>query len=215
MEKQIAVQTQATYLTKNELTENTKYIWLVCHGYGQLARFFIRRFDVLDEKENYIIAPEGLSKFYLGNDYKKVGASWLTKENRELHLENQLVYLEEIYKNEISKIDLPNVKLVFLGFSQGVATVCRWAAKMKIPFSKLILWAGSFPADLTKDDLAFINNNPEIFLVIGKQDQFLSYVKIDEQEKHIIDLGLSPNVIMFEGEHEVKREVLAELVKSF
>ena len=36
----------------------------VLHGYGQLANFFIRKFEILREKY-HIIAPEGMHRFYL------------------------------------------------------------------------------------------------------------------------------------------------------
>ena len=60
----------ASYITLNKLTPKTKNIWIIFHGYGQLSKFFIRRFDILDQNENFIIAPQGLSKFYTYKDYK-------------------------------------------------------------------------------------------------------------------------------------------------
>ena len=37
------------------------------HGYGQLAEYFIRKFNVLEEQNICVIAPEGFSRFYLEN----------------------------------------------------------------------------------------------------------------------------------------------------
>ena len=38
-------------------------------------------FEILYPTENYIICPQAPSKFYLGEDFKHVGACWLTKED--------------------------------------------------------------------------------------------------------------------------------------
>ncbi len=215
-QRQTAVQIRATYHVVGNYTPSTKYVWLVCHGYGQLARYFVRRFDVLNPDEHYIVAPEGLSRFYLDSDYGKVGASWLTKENRTLHLENQLAYLQQVYRQEIDqRIDLTKVQLILFGFSQGVATVTRWAAHQQIPFSKLILWAGSFPGEFEEGTFHFVPSTAQIFMVIGTQDPYANYFRIEQQTKRVEAMLLPPKVITFEGGHEVRRDVLQKLVSSF
>src|SRR5438309_1661873 len=40
-------------------------VWFVCHGYGQLASRFLERFRALESERRCILAPEGLSRFYL------------------------------------------------------------------------------------------------------------------------------------------------------
>jgi hypothetical protein len=96
-ETQLQFETTHPVYTLNELSDQTKTIWVACHGYGQLARYFIKRFDVLDAVENYVIAPQGLARFYADGNYGKVGASWMTKENRELDLDNQRKYFDMIF----------------------------------------------------------------------------------------------------------------------
>ena len=68
------------------------------------------------------MAPEGLSRFYLDAGAGKVGASWMTKEDRAHEIEDYLSYLEQVRAAII-----PPVPLTILGFSQGVATAARWA----------------------------------------------------------------------------------------
>ncbi|HUR91296.1 MAG TPA: hypothetical protein VMY38_01335, partial [Gemmatimonadaceae bacterium] len=75
-------------------------VWLVCHGYGQLAERFISRFSVIDDGKRMIVAPEGLSRFYLSSSSggysasDKVGASWMTREGRDAEIVDQVRYLE-------------------------------------------------------------------------------------------------------------------------
>ena len=56
------------------LSAETREIWFVVHGYGQLAEYFIRHFRGLDDGTRYIVAPEGLSRFYV-KEWTRVGAS--------------------------------------------------------------------------------------------------------------------------------------------
>ncbi|MCY7356827.1 MAG: phospholipase, partial [Rudanella sp.] len=46
-EHHLSVQRTARYYTLGDFTEQTTDLWFVLHGYGQLAKYFIRRFDVV------------------------------------------------------------------------------------------------------------------------------------------------------------------------
>ncbi|MEP5069833.1 MAG: esterase, partial [Crocinitomicaceae bacterium] len=128
---------KASYHTLNELTEKTERVWLVFHGYGQLAGHFIKKFKDLDPAKNFIVAPQGLSKYYLDGVYGRVGASWMTKEDRLTEIQNQYAYIDALLK----KIgDLSDKQLIYFGFSQGTATMGRYAAHAKIPFHQMIIW---------------------------------------------------------------------------
>ena len=67
IEKQVSYNTTNTYSTLNTLTDKTKNVWFVCHGIGYLSRYFLKYFDELNSDENYIIAPQAHSKYYLGS----------------------------------------------------------------------------------------------------------------------------------------------------
>ena len=64
-EKEITYTTRNSYSTLNTLTEHTKTVWLVFHGMGYLSRYFLRYFKTLNTRENYIIAPQAPSKYYI------------------------------------------------------------------------------------------------------------------------------------------------------
>ena len=59
-----------------------RMVWVLLHGYGQLARFFLNKFEGLEDGL-LIAAPEGLSRFYLDAQHQRVGATWMTREDRE------------------------------------------------------------------------------------------------------------------------------------
>ena len=96
--------------------------WVVLHGYGQLASRFLRGFESIATPTRLVVAPEGLSRFYLDAGAGRVGASWMTKEDRAHEIEDYLAYLAQVRAALI-----PPVPLTILGFSQGVATAARWA----------------------------------------------------------------------------------------
>lgn len=177
-EKQVSYQITNTYSVLNRFTEKTKNVWLVCHGIGYLSRYFIRHFNHLDVDENYIIAPQAQSKYYLKSDYRHVGASWLTRENLEAEIDNVLNYLDEVFMEE-NLAEVPN--LIVLGYSQGVSVATRYLAQRKINCAQLILHSGKVPAELTAKDFAFLKDTKVTYLY-GTQDEYLKKSIIEVEE---------------------------------
>ncbi|MCK0192116.1 esterase [Arenibacter sp. F20364] len=211
-EKQISYNTTNTYSTLNTLNEKTRNVWIVFHGIGFLSRYFIKYFSELPKEENYIIAPQAPSKYYLTKDYKHVGASWLTKENRVLETTNVLSYMD----NLIAEEKIPShCQLIVLGFSQGVSIATRWTAKSKINLDQLILYAGGIPDELTPDDFKFLlSGDTKIRLVLGNKDEFITEVRMKiEKEKLDSLFGGKAQLIEFDGGHEIKKDILINLVE--
>ena len=207
-EKQVSYQTTNSYTTLNEYTSSTKNVWVVFHGIGYLSRYFLKYFRHLNEKENYIVAPQAPSKYYLNGKYEHVGASWATRENTETEIQNVLGYLDEIYESEGLE-NAPN--LIFFGYSQGVSIVSRWIARRKINCSKLILNSGRLPKELQPEDFAFLEDT-EISFVYGTEDPFVNKEFVESEEKRIRELfPQNLKFIPFDGGHEVNKEVITKL----
>ncbi|MEJ2113731.1 MAG: esterase, partial [Flavobacteriaceae bacterium] len=135
-EKEISYNITNTYSTLNTITAKTNNVWFVCHGIDYLSRYFLKYFKDLDPAENYIIAPQASSKHYLGNNYKHVGASWLTKENTVAEIDNVMRNFDAIFEAE----HIPrNANLIVLGYSQGVSVALRYIAKRKLKCSHLVM----------------------------------------------------------------------------
>nr|WP_298420591.1 esterase [uncultured Kordia sp.] len=209
-EKEISYQTTNTYTTVNTLTSKTKNVWFACHGIGFLSRYFSLYFETLNPEENYIIAPQAASKYYLKNEYKHVGASWLTKENTQKEIENVMANLNAIYKAE----QIPStVNFYVLGFSQGVSVALRWVARYKIPCTKLIIYAGSIPNELTATDFEFINyDTTKVINIVGDKDEYLTEKRMQQEiEKMQLLFGDNYFFNTFEGTHQMSMEVLSSL----
>jgi predicted esterase len=195
----------------NHLTTATENVWVVFHGIGYLSRYFIRYFASLPEATNYIIAPQAPSKYYLNNDYKNVGASWLTKENTVVETKNDLAYLEAVLEQE----HIPDrCRLIVLGFSQGVSIAMRWVAQRKMPCHHLVLYAGGIPNELQASDFAFLMEaKGKITSVVGDSDEYLTPERrAGEMEKlQRLFLGKAQSVI-FKGGHAMEKELLSALI---
>ncbi len=214
--KETQLQIQATYpvYTLNEFTDSTKTIWIACHGYGQLARYFVKRFDVLNSSENFVIAPQGLSRFYADGNYGKVGASWMTKENRELDLHNQRQYFDVLFDQVLPGVNWDKCSLKLFGFSQGVTMISRLAVYKQLIFDQLVLWAGGMPHEQTAADWEYLPTSTKIDLVIGDKDEYFSQKTVESQVAKVKELtGLDPKLTVFDGKHEVTREVLSQIVR--
>jgi predicted esterase len=209
--KEVSYQTTNTYETLNELSDKTKNIWIVLHGIGYLSKYFIKYFDKLNTEENYIIAPQAPAKYYLKNQYKYVGASWLTKENTIVEISNVLAYLDAVYTAE----NLPEDRnIIIFGFSQGVSIATRWIATRKIKCSKMILYAGGIPKELTSEDFDFFKEqDTSVSVFVGNKDQYLTTEVMKHESKRILELfnGKAQQQI-FDGGHEVKKEIINSLV---
>lgn len=209
MQNHVEFVLKAPYASLNRLTEHTKSIWVVFHGYGQLAEHFIKRFDVFDSETTFIVAPQGLSKFYLLENFTKVGASWMTKEDRLVELENQRNYFDAVMSHAFNGFDLSQYDINFLGFSQGVSMMARMAAHTQLPLVNFVAWAGGFPPELESKDFDFLSESAHLKIVLGDEDQFFKKEKYQAQiDKMESCLGLKAELNIFQGKHEVKREVL-------
>lgn len=207
MQKHIDISVSTPYFTLNELTDTTKNIWLVCHGQGQLAEYFIKKWEGLNPHENYVIAPQGLSKYYLNGFTGRVGASWMTKEDRLTEIDNQQSLLKLIWEKEVG--DPGDRRIFFFGFSQGVATISRFVAYSKIPFHKLILWAGGFAHDVTREDFQHLAGTEQVSYFTSREDPFFEEPMIEKQRKLVVDaMGLEPEITFYDGGHKVVGELL-------
>lgn len=210
-EKQVSYRAVNTYLTLNKPEGPGQNIWVVFHGIGYLGRFFANHFKLLDPDKNYIIVPQAPSKYYLNNQYKHVGASWLTRENTETETENILNYMDAVIKAEALP---PGSRLIIFGFSQGVSVAMRWVARRKIPCSRLLLYAGGIPKELNAGDFTFLGKEAKVRMAYGDQDKYLDAVRLNQELSKARDLfGSRVEFRPFTGGHEIKSELLKELAK--
>lgn len=209
-----SVQRTAHFYTLGEPGPHTAECWLALHGYGQLAKYFLRRFDAVADEHTLVAAPEALSRYYTDQEGTRVGASWMTKEQRLADIEDNMAYLDALY-DQLKK-DLPtDCRFILLGFSQGCATLMRWVMRRQPPLSGLVLYAGSIP-----DDLAYAQHHEymssfPVHVVYGDADEYLNNERLAAWRAMLDGMQWRLQYHVFEGGHVVSREVLALLKQEF
>ncbi|MBT9394696.1 phospholipase [Hymenobacter sp. NST-14] len=212
MEHQIAVTRTARYSQLGELSAATRRVWFVAHGYGQLAAYFIRHFAHLTAQDPtlVIIAPEGLSRFYLQGTGGRVGATWMTREDRLAEIDDYVSYLNQLATTLLPRA-APEAAVTVLGFSQGAATVSRWLARAPFRPAHLILWAGAFPPDMDFPVATRLLRRLPVTLVCGTEDEFITDEALGQQQAFLRQLGVAAELVRFAGTHTLHRETLTAL----
>lgn len=188
-------------------------VWLIAHGYGHLASYFIKKFERLFGNETLIIVPEGLHRYYLNGVSGRVGASWMTKEEREKDIEDYCLYLDTVYEAYIQKL-APTVVVNAMGFSQGGATICRWAAHTIHRIDNLIVWGSVIPPDMKWEEHLDKLRTLNWHFVAGDKDEFMNEQQRLEQLSVLEKHGIKPNTILYQGGHDILEEPLSLLNKN-
>ncbi|MBT0608956.1 alpha/beta hydrolase [Aequorivita echinoideorum] len=211
LEKKVSYTATNTYSVLNEYSDKTKNVWIVFHGMGYLSKYFINYFSELNSEENFIIAPQAPAKYYQDSNFKRIGASWLTRENTEDETKNILRYMDKIFETEIPK-EINN--LIVMGYSQGVSIATRWVASRKINCNHLLLHSGGIPKELKKEDFDFLNPKTKVTYLYGDNDPYITEARKTEAHLQASELfGKQLKVEVFQGVHEVNTNFLKELAK--
>ena len=97
-EHRLSVPRSARYFTAGADSRTARDIWFVLHGYGQLVGRFLCYFVGLSDGQRMVVVSEAFSRFYLEGDVRdKVGASWMTREDRLAEIDDYVHYLDVVF----------------------------------------------------------------------------------------------------------------------
>ena len=210
----IKVPKTAHYYTLGELQVGTKEVWLIFHGYGQLASRIINKFTSIQSTDRFFVSIEGLSRFYWGDAMStQVAASWMTSQDRLEEIADFCHYIQTIYDDLKSKIG-EDTKIILFGFSQGVATLMRWLHQNQPEFHTAILWAGGVPEDIDFLPLKSYFSNKALHFIHGTQDEFLTQKRMKFQKSVMIKNEFEVTMHSFEGKHVVDRQALIKITEA-
>lgn len=197
----------ARYLTLGEI-EGASEIWFLLHGYSMLAATFLRQFEPAARPGRLLVAPEALSRAYFEEKgVRRVGASWMTKEDREAEIEDYVRYLD-LLDEQIRLGVSGTLRVEVHAFSQGTATACRWVAFGRVRVDRLVLWSGGVPPDLPLDQYGAALTRAGLTLAIGTRDRSIPEVDIDREQARLAAAGMLPVVHRFDGGHRVDSALL-------
>jgi predicted esterase len=215
-EHHLSVGRVARYYTLGVAGPATRHVWVACHGYGQLAARFLRHFEPLVAPARLIVAPEGLSRFYLSDSpgERRVGASWMTREDRLLEIDDYVRYLDALYGDVLRQVERPAVRVTALGFSQGAATVSRWASFGRTPVDHVVLWGGELPPDLDLAAARVRLRAAHVTFVYGERDPLITPKVAAAAAARLSEQQIPHTVRTFAGGHEFNAAVLQELATA-
>lgn len=212
----LRVQRTARYYTLGGESGMPKTIWFVLHGHGQLAAQFIRYFADLADPDTLIVAPEAMNRYYLvGVDKaaakdRPVGATWMTREDRDSEIADYVEYLETLYDEVIANGSESAATINVVGFSQGAATASRWLMHGHARIDRLILWGGVLPPDADLQHGKAFRGVPLTF-VAGNRDQYIDTDLLAQEKARLDAVGIPYDFIPFDGGHVISRSVFPSL----
>lgn len=206
----------ARYATLGPRAGTARELWIVCHGFGQLAERFLGQFADLDDGTRLIAAPEALSRFYFGatpdgRHAEAVGATWMTRVEREAEIADYVAYLDCLLETLQSAHWAGSGVLRVLGFSQGGATAVRWVSRSEVRVSHLMVWGSPLPPEIDPAALVVRLGGARLSLVAGQRDPVVPGSLLDEQAAAIVAAGGRCEVIRFEGGHGLDPVVLRQV----
>ncbi|HEY5218555.1 MAG TPA: dienelactone hydrolase family protein [Gemmatimonadaceae bacterium] len=215
-EHHLRVKRTARYQTLGESGPAVREIWIACHGYAQLAERFVRHFRPIAHPARLIVAPEALSRFYLDDTLPhgpdaRVGATWMTREDRESEIGDYVEYLDTLATSLLADRDRNQLRVVAFGFSQGVAAVLRWLALGHTRVDRVIAWSGNVPAELDFAGARHRFGVEPVTYVFGDSDALFDEAHIAQQTEVLRSAQIPYTVVRFTGGHTIDHDTLLQV----
>jgi predicted esterase len=213
----LRVQRTARYYTLGGENGAPRTVWFVIHGYGQLAGQFIRYFADLAAPDVLLVAPEAMNRYYLVPPSRgpaaerPVGATWMTREDRESEIADYVEYLDTLYTEVAARAAANGATVRVIGFSQGAATASRWVMHGDARIGELVLWGGLLPPEVDFARGPSALRRVPLTIVLGDADQFVNEEMLGAQRAKLDRAAIPYRLIRFEGGHVISRALFPEL----
>ena len=173
------------------------------HGYAELAEVALERLRAIPGSDRWtLVSIQGLNRFYQRRN-NEVIAGWMTRQDRELAIADNLQYVSRVL-DAVTREWSPSPRIVFSGFSQGVAMAFRAAAAR--PVFGVIAAGGDVPPEISRDRLAPMGS---VLLCRGEADEWYTAEKFAADRQRLNDAGVAVTAIQFDGGHEWSPAVVA------
>jgi predicted esterase len=142
------------------------------------------------------VSIQALHRFYRGRSGVTV-ASWMTSQNREVLIADNVAYVDAAIAAVAGSRAID--RLVFCGFSQGVAMAFRAAARGAARADGVLALGGDVPPELLADaGVSF----PPVLLARGTRDECYSAATLESDEAALRARGAAVESLIFDGAHE-------------
>jgi predicted esterase len=174
------------------------------HGYAEGAEAQLTRLRAIPGSDRWtLVAIQGLHRFYQRRT-NEVIASWMTRQDRELAIADNLAYVGRVL-DVVSGEKADSSRLVFAGFSQGVAMAFRAACATNRRVDAVIAVGGDVPPEIEPASLARIQS---ALVCRGAKDEWYTDEKFLYDVARLRSAGASVHAVAFDGGHEWSAPVL-------
>jgi len=190
----ISTEVHGSYIIQESKKSKPSPLLIGFHGYGETGEDQMKLLQKFPGIEDWTVCSiQALHPFY--NTRAKIGYSWMTSQNRELHIKDNVEYVISVIF-EIKNSHQVNDTIVYHGFSQGTAMACRAALLGKFISSGVILLGGDIPPEFDQ-----VDKMNRLLLARGKRDKFYSSVRWKNDVKQAQKSEVEFYICEFNGGH--------------
>jgi predicted esterase len=171
------------------------------HGYMESGKTQMQRLEALYGASAWtLVSIQGLHRFYRGRS-DEVVASWMTREDRELAIADNLAYVAAALDQVPHD---PSTRVVYAGFSQGVAMAFRAGVLGARPAAAIVAVGGDVPPELLSESSRRL---PAVLFARGSRDEWLTEPKFEKDVSALKARSVSVEPLVYDGAHEWNRAV--------
>lgn len=219
-QRSIATTTHGRFLIDIPASDGPLPLLVGFHGYGEQADIQLERLRALRAGSAFgLVSIQGLHRFYGRGQAGQAGlagqagqagqvgeavpvgqqvvASWMTREDRELMIADNVTYVNGVLGALAEEFGEPRAT-VYVGFSQGASMAYRAAALGRFTPAGVIALGGDVPPDLADEQLASLGR---VLIGWGERDRFYTVVKRDTDERRLRAAGLRVTVVGLDSGH--------------
>ncbi len=209
----IETSTHGRFLIEPGAGQSSPLLLVGFHGYGENAERHLEELRRIPGSERWTrVSVQGLYRFYTGK-FQDVVACWMTREDRELAIADNISYINRVIAMVTSEIGAP-ARLVYVGFSQGAAMAFRAAVLGASPADGIVALGGDVPPELWENrEVRF----PKVLLGRGQDDPWYTDEKLQADADRLRARDVSVEVVTFVGGHEWSeqfRHATAQFLRS-
>jgi predicted esterase len=165
------------------------------HGYMENAAIQMERLASLPGADRWtLVSVQALHRFYRGRS-EEVVASWMTRQDRELMIEDNITYANEV----LERVAAPGVRVVTIGFSQGAAMAYRAGVRAHRAIEGIVAVGGDIPPELLADPQVVF---PRVLIVRGERDEWYTAEKAAKDVAALRARSVEPDVSVHSAGHE-------------
>ena len=195
----IATITHGRYLVEVGASGEGAPLLVGFHGYGENAERHLEKLRQIPGADRWLLCAVGALHPFYNTKTGEVIDSWMTSRGREQAIDDNVAYVARVV-SEVRRRYKTSDRLVFAGFSQGVAMTYRAASLAGIPSEGVIALAGDVPPDVASNSATRML--PPVLLGRGTIDGWYTEQKMAADLDVLRQLGVTVETCVFEGGHD-------------